>query len=318
MAENNSPDNPDKSTLYPSITPYDSGMLDVGDGHEIYWEENGNKAGPAVIFLHGGPGAGCATSHRRFFDPDHWRIVLFDQRGSGRSTPKAGVEDNTTQKLVADIEKIRAHLDIDRWLVFGGSWGSTLGLVYGITHPDRCSGFILRGIFLGSDDEVNWFMEDMGRFFPAAHRKFIGVLPENERSDVLGNFYRRLNDPDPDVHGPAANAWSNYESSCARLIPPEQSDGGGSLSLARMEAHYFVNDLFLSPDFILNNLDKISHLPCIIVQGRYDVICPPFTAEKLALNWPGAILDMINDAGHSAFETGIVQALVKATNSLKN
>lgn len=316
MAENNNP-RTNSEALFPPLTPHNTGMLDVGDGHSIFWEESGNPSGPAVIFLHGGPGSGCSPIHRQFFDPDHWRIVLFDQRGSGRSVPNASVEVNTTQHLVSDIEVIRVHLEIDRWLVFGGSWGATLGLVYGILHPDRCSGFILRGIFLGSQDERHWFMEGMGRFFPQARRHFIELLPEDEHKDPLGNYYRRLINPDPAVHRPAVNAWCLYESSCVQLLPSRKSDSEGSLSMARMEAHYFINDFFLSPDYILQNIDKICHLPCVIVQGRYDVICPPYTAEKLASNWPGANLDIINDAGHSAFETGNVHALIKATNAMK-
>ncbi|MBT4891085.1 MAG: prolyl aminopeptidase [Rhodospirillales bacterium] len=303
--------------LYPPFANNNDGTLDVGDGHQVYWEESGNPAGPAVIFLHGGPGAGCAPAHRRFFDPKHWRIVLFDQRGCGRSTPAASVESNTTQHLIADIESIREHLGIERWLVFGGSWGSTLGLVYGIAHPERCSGFVLRGIFLGQTEEVRWFMEDMGRFFPDAKRNFLAALPEQEHENLLENYHHRLVDVDPDIHRPAAKAWSNYESACARLIPPAHSDTAGSLPLARLEVHYFVNDMFLPQNYILDNITAISHLPCIIVQGRYDIICPPWSAEKLALNWPGSRLEIVGDAGHSAFEPGIVGALVKATNTMK-
>ena len=324
MAENQSSTQIGRDMLYPPIVNNDSGMLDVGDGHQVFWEESGNPTGPAVIFLHGGPGAGCAPAHRRFFDPSHWRIVLFDQRGCGRSTPNASVEANTTQHLIADIESLREHLGIESWLVFGGSWGSTLGLVYGIAHPERCSGFVLRGIFLGQREEVRWFMEDMGRFFPDAQRDFLAALPAEEHgdyNDVLEHYYRRLVDPDPSVHKPAAKAWSNYESACARLIPSAVRNGddpSGALQLARLEVHYFVNDMFLPADYILHNLDKISHLPCSIVQGRYDVICPPWSAQKLTSGWPGACLDIIGNAGHSAFEPGIVAGLVKATNAMKS
>ncbi len=300
------------SPLFPPIEPYISGYLDTGDGHEVYWEACGNPDAPAVIFLHGGPGAGCATAHRRMFDPSHWQIVLFDQRGCGKSKPRASVTANTTDHLIADIEAIRTQLDIDQWLVFGGSWGSTLGLAYGIAHPDRCSGFILRGIFLGTRAEVDWFMHDMGRFFPEAYRRFIEYLPEGERTDPLTAYHARLISDDSTVHQPAATVWGGYEGACARLIPVSNGEGGGTLPLARLEAHYFVNDMFMDDGFILANLGRIAHLPAVIVQGRYDVICPPMTAHKLAAGWPGADLQIIDNAGHSAFEAPILAALVDA------
>lgn len=303
--------------LYRPMEPHANGFLDVGDGHSLYWEECGNPDGPAVVFLHGGPGAGCAAAHRRFFDPGHWRIVLFDQRGCGRSRPTADVNANTTQHLIADIEALRELRGIEKWMTFGGSWGSLLAVAYGITHPDRCTGFVLRGMFLGTSEELRWFVEDMGRFFPNAASAFHNALPAEERKDLLANYYRRLTDPDPDVHGTAAKAWSNFESACARLIPTNISDVGASLPLARIEAHYFVNDMFLADGHIIDNIDAIRHLPCIIVQGRYDVICPPWTAQALADAWPGSELVMIDDAGHSAFETGIKAALVQATDDMK-
>ena len=303
--------------LYPLIEPFNRGNLDVGDGHTLYWEECGNPNGPAVVFLHGGPGAGCATSHRRFFDPGYWRIVLFDQRGCGLSKPTAGVEANTTQHIIADMEAIRSHLNINDWLVFGGSWGSLLALAYGIAHTDRCTGFVIRGIFLGEREELRWFVEDMGRFFPDAKRKFVETLPSGEQGDIMGNYHKRLIDPDPAIHQPAADAWSNFESACARLIPSGNSDMGGSLSLSRIEAHYFVNEMFLPPRYILDNVAKVAHLPCVMVQGRYDVICPPWTADNLCRAWPGSELVMVNDAGHSAFEPGIRKALVKATDQMR-
>ncbi|MBT3559287.1 MAG: prolyl aminopeptidase [Rhodospirillales bacterium] len=303
--------------LYPLIEPFNRGNLDVGDGHTLYWEECGNPDGPAVVFLHGGPGAGCAPSHRRLFDPGHWRIVLFDQRGCGLSKPTAGIEANTTQHVIADMEAIRSHLNINDWLVFGGSWGSLLAVAYGIAHSDRCTGFVIRGVFLGEREELRWFVEDMGRFFPNAKRKFVEALPSGERDDIMGNYHKRLIDPDPTIHQPAADAWSNFESACARLIPSGNSDTGGSLSLSRIEAHYFVNDMFLAPRYILDNVAKIAHLPCVMVQGRYDVICPPWTADSLSRAWPGSELVMVNDAGHSAFEPGIRKALVKATDQMR-
>jgi proline iminopeptidase len=318
MAENHTPTDASSGALYAAIEPFNKGNLDVGNGHTIYWEECGNSQGPAVVFLHGGPGAGCAPAHRRFFDPKYWRIVLFDQRGCGRSRPTAGIEANTTQHIIADMEAIREHLGIDEWLVFGGSWGSLLAVAYGIDHAERCTGFVIRGVFLGEAEELRWFVDDMGRFFPNAKRVLIDTLPPEERNDVMGNFHRRLIDPDPAVHQPAADAWSNYESACARLIPSDVSDTGGSLSLARIEAHYFVNDMFLSPGYILNHVGRISHLPCIMVQGRYDVICPPWTADNLARAWPESQLVIVNDAGHSAFEPGIRKALVQATDQMRD
>lgn len=303
--------------LYPPMEPHANGFLDVGDGHSLYWEECGNPHGPAVVFLHGGPGAGCATAHRRFFDPDNWRIVLFDQRGCGRSRPTADVNANTTQHLIADIEALRESCGIEKWMTFGGSWGSLLAVAYGIAHPDRCTGFVLRGMFLGTSEELRWFVEDMGRFFPNAAAAFREGLPPEEHEDILGNYYRRLMDPNPEIHRPAAQAWGNFESACARLIPSNISDVGASLPLARIEAHYFVNDMFLSDGHILDNIGAIQHLPCIIVQGRYDVICPPWTAQALADAWHGSELVMIDDAGHSAFETGIKAALVQAMDQMK-
>lgn len=319
MAENHATIGAHASTgeLYPEIIPRSSGNLDVGDGHTIYWEECGNPDGPAVVFLHGGPGAGCAPAHRRFFDPKHWRIVLFDQRGCGRSRPYANIEANTTQHIIRDIEQLREFLNIQKWLIFGGSWGSLLAVAYGIAYADRCTGFVVRGIFLGEQDELRWFVDDMGRFFPDAKRALFNALPPQERDDILGNYHRRLIDPDASVHQPAADAWSNYESACARLNPPNRIDAGGSLSLTRIEAHYFVNDMFLPDGYVMNNIEKITHLPCSLVQGRYDVICPPWTADELARAWPGSHLVIVNDAGHSAFEPGIRKALVQATDRMR-
>lgn len=303
--------------MYPPIEPYANGFLEVGDGHSLYWEECGNPEGPAVVFLHGGPGAGCAPAHRRFFDPAYWRIVLFDQRGCGRSRPTAEVNENTTQHIVSDIEAIRTDRNIDAWMLFGGSWGSILALAYGIAHPARCKGFVVRGVFLGAAEELRWFMEDMRRFFPDAGRAFLGALPPEERDDPLANYHRRLIDPDPAIHQPAAQAWCAYESACVRLVPPRNGDAGASLPLARIEAHYFVNNMFLPEGHVLDNIGTINHLPCVIVQGRYDVICPPWTAQSLADAWPGADLVMVDDAGHSAFEPGIKTALVDATDRMK-
>lgn len=302
---------------YPPVQPHDSGHLDVGDGHVLYWEECGNPHGPAAVFLHGGPGAGCATAHRRFFDPDYWRIVLFDQRGCGKSRPTASITANTTQHMVRDMETLRQTLGIEKWLVFGGSWGCLLGLVYGIAHPDRCTGFVLRGIFLGEQEELRWFVDGMGRFFPDARRNLLVALPKDERACVQAAYHKRLTDPDPAIHQPAADAWSAYEAACARLVPLARGTADGSLSLARIEAHYFINNMFLPPGYVMDNLGAISHLPCTLVQGRYDVICPPWTADALSRAWPDSKLVMVNDAGHSAFESGIRKALVDATDTFR-
>jgi len=277
----------------------------------------------AAIFLHGGPGAGSAPVHRQFFDPRHYRVVLFDQRGAGRSTPAAAIEANTTWHLVDDMEALRRHLGIERWLVFGGSWGATLALAYGIRHPERCLGFVLRGVFLGRDDEVEWFLHGMGRFFPEAGRAFAEFLPAAERGDLLAAYHARLTDPDPARHRPAARAWAAYETACSTLLPAP-ADGvalapndAATLSLARLSAHYFHHRLFLANSPLLENVAAIRHLPGVIVQGRYDVVCPIATAEALHRAWPGSELVVVPDAGHSAFEPGIRAALVAATQRMK-
>ncbi len=302
--------------LYPPLDPYADGWLDVGDGHTLYWSESGNPDGIPVVFLHGGPGAGCVAAYRRFFNPRLWRIVMVDQRGAGRSRPAASVEANTTQHLVADLEQLRAERDIDRWMLFGGSWGSTLALAYGQAHPDQCLGFILRGVFAGTRPEIDWFMTGMGQFFPEAGDAFREEIPPAEHSDMLAAYWRRLTDPNPAVHVPAGRAWAIYESSCAALrargIDIRLGSDKFAVSVARLEAHYFRHDCFLQPDQLIANIDRIAHLPCHVVQGRYDIICPPVTAQRLVKAWPGATLEMIEDAGHSALEPGIRAALVRA------
>ena len=308
-----------QTDLFPPVEPNRTGVLDVGDGHSLYWEEAGNPDGPAVVFLHGGPGAGAGPQHRRFFDPGHWRIVLFDQRGAGRSKPHAAIEHNTTDHLVGDIERLRLHLGVERWLVFGGSWGALLALVYAIAHPERCTGLIVRGVFLGRKQETDWFLHGMGRVFPEAHRAFCEFLPEDERHDLLAGYMARLMDPDPAVNRPAARAWNAYENACSVLIPPYPGSDGGipALHLARIEAHYFHHDMFIEDDFILGNIDRIRHLPGIIVQGRYDMICPIATADELARAWTGADFVIVPDAGHSAMEASIRRELVRATEAFK-
>lgn len=309
-----------RGELFPEVEPRRLGHLDVGWGHRIYWEEAGAADGIPVVFLHGGPGSGASPVHRRFFDPAAYRIIVLDQRGAGRSTPIASTVENTTWTLVADIEVLRVHLGIERWLVFGGSWGSTLALAYGETHPDHCLGFVLRGIFLGEASEIDWFLHGMGRFFPEAHRAYLGYLPEDERDDPLGAYHRRLTDPDPDVHGPAAVAWNRYEAACSKLVPePEPASvfGEQALALARLEAHYFVHGTFLEPGQLLRDLERIRHLPAVIVQGRYDVICPIATADALARAWPEAEYHVVSEAGHSALEPGIRARLIAATEAMK-
>ena len=302
--------------LYPPIEPNRHGWLAVDATHRLYWEESGNARGVPVVFLHGGPGAGCAPVHRRFFDPSHYRIILFDQRGAGRSVPNAETLDNTTQALVADLESLRQHLNIDRWLVFGGSWGSTLALAYGQAHPARCLGFVLRGIFLFTLAEVDWFMHYMGRIFPEAARMFRDFIPPIERSDLLTAYYRRLIDPDPTIHLPAAQCWCTYEESCSRLLvePGDPRLSSAVLAMARIEAHYMVNRGFIEEGQLLRDIHRLHGIPATIVQGRYDIVCPITAADQLARSWPGAGYHVVPDAGHSAMEPGIRAALVGAAN----
>jgi proline iminopeptidase len=311
-----------RADLYPEIEPYRTGMLDVGGGHRMYWEQSGNPRGQPVLFLHGGPGAGAAPAHRRFFDPAHYRIVIFDQRGAGRSTPLGELRDNTTPHLVADIEMLRHHLDIERWLVFGGSWGSTLALAYGEAHPERCRGFILRGVFLCRRSEIEWFLYGLRSLFPESWRAFAGMIPEEERQDLLAAYYRRLVDPDPEVHMPAARSWSSYEGACSTLLPSPETVAyfAGdvvALGLARIEAHYFTHDIFLPENALLDNMNRIRHIPGLIVQGRYDAVCPIVTADEVHAAWPEADYIVVPDAGHSAWEPGICAQLVKATEKFK-
>ena len=313
---------PEPTALYPAIEPHRSGMLPVDDLHTLYWEECGNPDGEPVLFLHGGPGAGLSSAQRRYFDPAHYRIVLFEQRGAGRSTPFGEVRQNSTPLLVADIEQLRQFLGIEQWLVFGGSWGSTLALAYGQAHPQRCLGFVLRGIFLCTPDELNWFLYGMRWFFPQAYEQFVAPLPEAERSDLLQAYAKRLFSEDPAVSHPAARNWSRYEGNCLHLLPhPEVADEFGSaaigVAVGRLEAHYFLHQGFLSDQQLLRGLHHIAHLPAVIVQGRYDVVCPPRTAYSLHQAWPGSVLKMVEDAGHSGMEPGTAAALVAATDQFK-
>ena len=311
-----------RKDLFPDIEPYERGRLAVGSPHDLYWEQSGNPDGAPMLFVHGGPGAGAAAAHRRFFDPAHYRIIIADQRGAGRSKPLGALSDNTTDHLVEDMEALRRHLGIESWCLFGGSWGSSLALAYAIAHPERCRGLILRGIFLCTRDEVDWFMTGMRRIFPEAWRRFAEFLPEAERGDLLGNYYRRLTDPDPDIHLPAAKIWSQYEGACSTLLPsPETVSSFGdplkALGLARIEAHYFVNDLFMQEGHLLNGAAGLADMPGVIVQGRYDMVCPIASADELARAWPSAEYVIVPDAGHSALEPGIRSALVEAAEKFK-
>ena len=311
-----------RTELYPDIEPYDAGMLALDGLHHMYWEVSGNPKGKPVVFLHGGPGAGASPAHRRFFDPRHYRIVVFDQRGAGRSTPLGELKDNTTPHLIADMEKLRNHLNIDRWLVFGGSWGSTLALAYAEAHPVRCSGLILRGIFLCRKSEIDWFLYDLKNLFPEAWHAFAGYIPEAERGDLLTAYYQRLTHPDPAVHMPAARAWGRYEGSCSTLMPSPETVAyfGGdvvALGLARIEAHYFTHDIFLPINSLLENVNKIKQIPGVIVQGRYDAVCPIISADNLHRAWPEAEYVIVPDAGHAAWEPGICRQLVAACEKFK-
>jgi proline iminopeptidase len=312
-----------RGDLFPEIGPFETGYLPLSANHVMYWEEVGNPNGRPVLFLHGGPGAGAGAVHRRLFDPNYWRIVIFDQRGAGRSRPLGSLEDNTTQHLVSDIEVLRRHLGIERWMLFGGSWGSTLALAYAQAHSERVSACVLRGVFLGRDTEVDWFLHGIRAVFPEAHAAFTGFLPEHERGDLLAAYLRRLTDPDPSVHLPAARAWSIYEGTCSTLLPSPDtvnsfSQDRTALGLARIEAHYFAHRLFLPDGGLLGGMHRIGHIPAEIVQGRYDMVCPATSAFELAAAWRNARLTVVPDAGHSALETGIRRALVAAVERFRS
>jgi proline iminopeptidase len=308
--------------LYPPLEPRLTGALDAGDGHVLSWEESGNPDGLPVVFLHGGPGSGCEPWHRRFFDPARYRIVLFDQRGSGRSTPHAGLEANTTAHLVGDIERLRTALRVERWVVFGGSWGSTLGLAYAEACPGRVLGLVLRGIFLCRPRDIQWFYQSgADRLFPEAWADYQSAIPEAERGDMVRAFHRRLTDPDRAVREAAARAWSIWEGSTSCLRPNPNvlahfAEPSVAVSLARIECHYFVHDSFMEPDQLLRDAHRIADIPGYIVHGRYDVVCPVEQALALHQAWPGAELHIVPDAGHSAAEPGITRHLVAATDAL--
>jgi proline iminopeptidase len=315
-------DPPRRADIHPHIEPHASGLLEVSATHRIYWEECGNPAGIPVVFLHGGPGAGASPAHRRFFDPAAFRIVILDQRGAGRSLPHGDITDNTTQHLIADIETLRRARGIGRWIVFGGSWGSTLALAYAQAHPEQVRALVLRGIFMSRESELDWFLYGMRHVFPEAWRAFSGFLPPAERDDLLASYHRRLVDPDPRIHLPAAHAWSTYEGACSTLLPSPETlasfaDDQKALGLARIEAHYFVHRCFLGEGELLAGVDRIRTIPTTIVQGRYDMVCPIMSADDLARVWPEAHYVVVPDAGHSAMEPGIRTALVAAMERLK-
>ncbi len=311
----------ERRALYPAIEPNHTGYLKVGAGHELYYEESGNPHGKPAVFLHGGPGSGCTDKMRRFFNPDVYRIVLFDQRGSGRSRPHASLEDNTTWDLVEDIEILRVALQVDRWQVFGGSWGSTLALAYSQTHPERVTELVLRGIFMLRKKEIEWFYQKgASELFPDLWQHYLKPIPKRERHDLLHAYYKRLTGDDHEVRLQAAKAWSVWEASTSFLVPNDKAaaafgDGDLALSLARIECHYFVNGGFMKENQLIKNVDKIRNIPAVIIQGRYDVVCPSISAWELSQAWPEADFRIVPDAGHAAFEPGNTHELVMATDA---
>jgi len=307
--------------LYPPIAPYLTGILPVSELHQIYFEVSGNPQGKPIVVLHGGPGGGSQPFYRQYFDPTRWKIVMFDQRGCGKSTPNAELRENTTWELVADIERLRSHLEIEQWVVFGGSWGSTLSLAYSQTHPDRCLGLILRGIFMLRRKELLWFyQEGAGYIFPDAWEAYLEPIPPEERDDLIMAYYKRLTSPDLAIRQKAARTWSVWEASTSRLLPDftlmsKFGEDEFADAFARIECHYFVNQGFLeSEDQLLKGVDRIRHLPAVIVQGRYDIVCPMVSAWELHRVWAEAELIIVPDAGHSISEAGIRNALIDATN----
>lgn len=309
-----------KSPLYPPIEPYSSGFLEVDNIHTLYWEQCGNPDGVPIVFLHGGPGSGCTPAQRRLFDPEHYRIILFDQRGAGRSSPLAEIKNNTRALLVQDIETLRKHLRVEKWHVCGGSWGSTLALSYAIEHPQKVKSLILRGIFLMEQPEIDWFIYGIKTVFPEVWKKFAEHV--DHASDLLNAYYDLLTHTDNDIATEAGILWSGYESACASLLPRpakiSHSDlDKADLAIARMEAHYFKYEVISSKDSILNSIDRIRNIPAVIIQGRYDMICPIQTAYKLHEAWPEADYIVVPDGGHTAHEHPIKKRLVEATNNMK-
>lgn len=308
-------------TFYPEIEPYDHGMLDVGDGHHVYWELCGNPAGKPVVFLHGGPGGGCTPTQRRLFDPEKYRILLFDQRGCGRSRPYASLEANTTWHLVADIERLREMIGVDKWMVFGGSWGSTLALAYAQEHPERVTELVLRGIFTLRRSELLWYYQEGASWiFPDKWEGFLAPIPEDERGDLMAAYRKRLIDPDPAVRAKAARAWSLWEGETITLLHnQEYSDQFGdehyAIAFARIENHYFVNEGWFEEGQLIRNAHRLKDIPGVIIQGRYDIATPAKTAWELHKAWPEAKFIMVPDAGHAVSEPGITHHLIEATDA---
>ncbi|MFM9904672.1 MAG: prolyl aminopeptidase [Pyrinomonadaceae bacterium] len=313
------------ASLYPEIEPFDVGTLTVSEIHTIYYERVGNPDGIPVVFLHGGPGGGLIPMYRQYFDPSVYQVILFDQRGSGRSTPHAELRENTTWDLIDDMEKLREKFGVDKWYVFGGSWGSTLSLAYAETHPDRCLGLILRGIFLTRRKELEWFYQyGASEIFPDFWERYRDEIPEAERGDFIAAYHKRLTSDDEQTRLSAARAWSVWEGSTSKLYPDKNlmdhwEGEHEALSLARIESHYFVNNSFFpSENYLLQNVDRIRHLPVVIVQGRYDVVCPISSAWELYKAMPEAELIVVPDAGHSVSEPGITSALVEAMDRFRS
>lgn len=312
----------DLRSLFPRIEPYNTGWLKVSELHTLYYEEVGKNTGIPVVFLHGGPGVGAQTIYRRYFDPDRFRVIIFSQRGAGKSTPAGELEQNNTWELVKDIEHLRQELGIERWFVFGGSWGSTLALTYAQLHPDRVRGLVLRGIFLGRRVELQWeYVDGASRIYPEAWFDFISHIPVEERLNLPGAYYKRLTSTNRQVQLEAANRWYDWEESIIRLLPRETSrmEENELIAFARIECHYMVNNMFFPEDnYLLNNVHKIQHIPCWIAQGRYDVICPVMSAYELSRVLPKAELHIISDAGHSIAEPGVVDCLIRGIEHLAN
>ncbi len=309
--------------LFPALTPYSSGFLAVDATHNLYWEQSGNPDGVPILLLHGGPGAGATPTHRRFFDPDHYRIIIIDQRGSGRSHPLGSLENNTTQHLVDDLEALRAHLQIDRWHLFGGSWGSTLALSYVAQHPQHVLSMILRGIFLCEQTEIDWFLYGMQKIFPEAWEQFAGFLPEDQQDNLLEGYYQCLTAADEDTQIQAAIRWSLYEGACSSLLPNYETittaeQKSHALALARLEAHYFKHEVIAPENSLLNHVGTFKKIPTTIIQGRYDAICPIQTAHKLHQQWPEADYVVVPDSGHSALDPTLRSRLIEATEHAKS
>ena len=306
--------------LYAPIEPYRHGWLSVGDGHKVYFEESGNPDGKPCVFVHGGPGGGTSPAARQFFDPARYRIVLFDQRGCGQSTPHASLTANTTSHLIDDMERVREELGVEQWLVFGGSWGSTLSLAYAQSHPERVTQLVLRGIFLLRPEEIRWFyQEGASHLFPDNWQNYLAPIPHNERHDLVSAFHKRLTSSDEATRLAAARAWSVWEASTSflrqnRNFMSQLDEPHAALAMARIECHYFINQgFFNSSNQLLDNIDRIRHIPTEIIQGRYDVVCPPKTAWDLHRAWPEATLHIVPDAGHSAFDPANTSVLIEAT-----